>query len=119
MKSGFSSISAGAGNLPPPASTRTWARRPSSVSPESAHSPSTHSRKARRGQYTHSLTIRTGTSGVSAVAGGAGRSSVSWVEGESVSWDWSASSTSEATSDADATSDTGEDIRNKPRWQPH
>jgi hypothetical protein len=49
-KSGRSCASAGGGSLPPPASTRTCARRPSSVSPESAHSPSTHSRKARRGQ---------------------------------------------------------------------
>jgi hypothetical protein len=36
--------------LAAPASTRTCTRRPSSVSPESAHSPSTPSRKARRGQ---------------------------------------------------------------------
>jgi hypothetical protein len=50
VKSGFSPVSSAGGSLPPPASTRTCARRPSSVSPESAHSPSTHSRKASRGQ---------------------------------------------------------------------
>src|SRR5579884_688159 len=69
--------------------------------------------------------MRTGTSGISPVAGGAGRSRVSCVGAAIVhagSGAFSASnalSPSTAGSAAEEISDTGEAIRNNPRQQPH